>query len=59
MEAMNVEAAKWRRNAVETEVIDVDELDRRRRRRNIILIVLGVIWSPLRWHSSSSPADRR
>ncbi len=40
---MNFEAAKWRRNAVETEVIDIDELDRRRRRRNIILIVLGVL----------------
>lgn len=40
---MNVEAAKWRRNAVETEVIDVEELDRRRRRRNIILIVLAVL----------------
>jgi RND family efflux transporter MFP subunit len=43
MKAMNFESAKWRRNAVETEVIDGDELDRRRRRRNIILIVLGVL----------------
>jgi RND family efflux transporter MFP subunit len=43
MKAMNFEAAKWRRNAVETEVIDGDELDRRRRRRNVILVILGVL----------------
>jgi HlyD family secretion protein len=39
MKAMNFESAKWRRNAIEGEVIGDDELDRRRRRRNIILAV--------------------
>jgi HlyD family secretion protein len=42
MKAMNFESAKWRRNAIETEVMDGDEFDRRRRRRNIILIVAAI-----------------
>jgi HlyD family secretion protein len=43
MKAMNFESAKWRRNAIESEVMDGDELDRRRRRRYIILIVLAIL----------------
>jgi RND family efflux transporter MFP subunit len=41
---MNLEATRWRRSALETEVIVDDEtLARRRKRRNIILAVLAVV----------------
>jgi RND family efflux transporter MFP subunit len=43
MEAMNVEASKWRKGALETVVVDDATLARRRKRRNIIIAVLIVL----------------
>jgi HlyD family secretion protein len=40
---MNFESPKWRRNALETEVVVDDETRARRRRRNIILAVAAVL----------------
>jgi RND family efflux transporter MFP subunit len=43
MDAMNIETAKWRRGALETEVLDDQTLARRRRRRNIILVAAAAL----------------
>jgi HlyD family secretion protein len=42
MKAMNFESARWRRRALETEVLDDETLARRRKRRNIIIAVAVV-----------------
>lgn len=43
MKAMNFESSKWRRNALEGEVLDDVTLARRRRRRNIIIAVVAAL----------------
>jgi RND family efflux transporter MFP subunit len=43
MKAMNFEATKWRRDAIDEVVVDDETLARRRRRRNIIIAVVAVV----------------
>jgi RND family efflux transporter MFP subunit len=43
MDAMNIESAKWRRTAVEGEVVIDDETLRRRRRNRIIVAAVAIV----------------
>ena len=43
MDAMNIESPKWRRTAVEGEVIVDDETLRRRRRNRIIVAIVALV----------------
>ncbi len=42
MKAMNFEASKWRRGAIEEVVVDEDTLARRRKRRNVIIALVAL-----------------
>ena len=43
MDAMNIESPKWRRTAVEGEVVVDDETLRRRRRNRIIVSIVALV----------------
>ena len=63
---MNFETARWRRSALEGEVLDLDTLEQRRKRRRIIVIVaaiasalvLGILAMGIGRDESAAPAAK-